>query len=204
MLLRLCFILCFCFVSAAPAFAADDAHRRMLARFALAAERQNLKPALPWITRFSFENRPAELTLADGQYLYRRPEVVHSAYDSSVTHDLGHFYRPSKPRMNMVAHYSGWHKGEVFTFGFDTGFSAAKIKMEPAFFIGYTRAFQVAELTHITLGVGSWFGGRVSEKPCLDSYDREYWCPALTAWTDYAPPRRRLSRYVHVVLTRRF
>ena len=25
---------------------------------------------------------------------------------------------------------------------------------------------------------------RLSERPCLDSYDREYWCPALVAWAD--------------------
>ena len=204
MLLRLCFILSVCFLSTAPAFAMDDGQRRAMAQFALFAERQNFKTHLPWLTRFSFETRPSEITLADDQYLYARPEVVRSGYDQSVAHNVEHFYKPAAPRVKMIMHYSGWHEGEVFTFGFDTGFSAAKIEMEPALFIGYTRAFQVAELTHITLGVGSWFGGRVSESPCLDSYDREYWCPALTAWTDYAPPRRRLSRYIHLTLTHRF
>ncbi len=204
MIMRILFILCFCFLSAVPVLASDDAHRQFLARVALAAERQNLKKPLPWITRLSFETRAAALTLADGQYLYQSPNVVRSAYDTSVVHDVTHFYKPSAPRSKMVIHYSGWHKGEIFTFGFDSGVSAEKIRIAAAFFIGYTRAFRVSDMTHLTLGVGSWFGGRVSEKPCLDSYDREYWCPALTAWTDYAPPRRRLYQYISLSLTHRF
>ena len=206
MKMRVFFILCFCFVSASPVLAADDAHRRLMAHFALAAERQKMKSALPWITRFSFETTANvhEIRLADGEMIYARPAIVSSAYDRSVTYDVSGFYKPSSPRLNAVMNYSGWHAGEIFSFGFDTGFSAEKIRVKPAFFLGYTRAFRLGEMTHLTLGMGSWFGGGVSETPCLDEYDREYWCPALIAWTDYAPPRRRLAQYVNLVLTHRF
>ena len=136
MMMRVFLILCFCFASASPALAADDDHRRLMAHFALAAERQQIKSALPWITRFSFETTAHvhEIRLADDEMIYARPTIVSSAHDQSVTHDVSGFYKPSAPRLKAVMNYSGWHAGEIFSFGFDTGFSAEKIQVKPAFF----------------------------------------------------------------------
>ena len=206
MMMRVFLLLSFCFLSVSPVFAGDDGHRRLMSRVALAAERQGIESVLPWITRFNFETTANvhEILLADGEMIYERPTKVSSVYDRSVVYDVSSFYKPSSPRLKAVMHYSGWHAGEIFSFGFDTGFSAEKIRVKPAFFLGYTRAFRLGEMTHLTLGLGSWFGGGVSEKPCLDEYNRAYWCPALVAWTDYAPSRRRLAQYVNLVLTHRF
>ncbi len=176
-----------------------------LAHYALAAKRQNAKPALPWITRLSVtERRFGDIRLADGAKLMERPDIVQSRYDQSVRHDLSRFYQFDRMRVNALMHYAGRRAGEVFSLGLDTGFSAEKITVKPALFVGYARAFQVAEQTHVAASMGGWLGGGVSEKPCRDTFDREYYCPTLTAWTDYRPPRHRLYRYIHLVFTHTF
>ena len=38
--------------------------------------------------------------------------------------------------------------------------------------------------SHLILEGQYWFGSFVSHKPCLDSFDRQYFCGNLTAWSD--------------------
>ena len=134
--MRVFLLLSFCFLSVSPVFAGDEGHRRLMARVALVAERQGIESVLPWLTRFNFETTAnvREILLADGEMIYERPAKVSSAYDRSVVYDVSSFYKPSSPRLNAVMNYSGWHAGEIFSFGFDTGFSAEKIQSEAGVF----------------------------------------------------------------------
>lgn len=149
------------------------------------------------------EKSTSNIILADGKSLMKRPSAVRS-YSKTVEYDVSHFYQPDKLQLNMIVHYAGRLAGEIISFGFDTGFSAEKITLKPALFAGYTRAFQVAKSTHISVSMGGWFGGKVSHKPCRDDFEREYYCPTLTAWSDYHQPGERLQRYYNVTWTHDF
>ena len=186
-------------ISGPPAVAVDGG----MAHYAILAK-HNEKPPLPWITQLRLSKNTGAIRLADGAIMLNRPGIVRSAYDSSVQHDVSKFYRPDKMHVNAMMHYAGRRAGEVFSFGFDSGFSATKMKVKPALFFGYARAFEVTKTTAVSMSAGGWLGGKVSEKPCLDAYDREYYCPTLTAWTDYRPPRRRLHQYINLMFVHNF
>ncbi len=184
-------------LSPAPAWAADSGGD--LARLAVAARQQNAAPKHPWLTRLRLAGAADDIYLADGTRLMSRPEIVYS-YNETTPYDVSRFYRPSAMRANLMLHYAGRRAGEIISVGVDSGYSAAKIHIDPALFIGYTRAFQAAENLTIALGAGGWLGGDISEKPCRDDFDRAYYCPTLTAWSAYRRPRHRLNRRAHLLL----
>lgn len=175
-----------------------------LSGIALAAKQQNATPAMPWLGDMRINDKHAHhITLADGNNLMQRPRVVRS-YSDAAQYDVSHFYKPDKLQVNIVMHYAGRRAGEIISLGFDSGFSARKIKIAPALFAGYTRAYRVARSTHITASAGGWFGGEVTHEACRDAFDREYFCPTLTAWSDYRPSRQKLQRYLHLTWTHDF
>ena len=51
---------------------------------------------------------------------------------------------------------------------------------------------------------GGWQKERISEQPCVDAYDREYWCPNLIAWSDRKPITSMPLRFAEVRYERHF
>ena len=198
--IALCALILYAPLTASAADGGED-----LARIALAAKQQNAVPATPWIgrMRIAAASTNGDIYLADGRRLMERPGVVRS-YSESAKYDVSRFYRPDSLQANMVLHYAGRIAGEIISLGFDTGFSAEKIRVKPALFVSYTRAFKLAKQTLIAVGAGAWFGGSVSEKPCRDAYDRAYYCPTLTAWSEHYQPRHRLHRHFHLTFSHSF
>ena len=190
--------------------AADDG--RNLARIALAAKQQNAAPPMPWIGDMRISDKTtSNIRLADGANLMKRPDVVRvTTQTTTVDHDVSHFYKPEKLQLNLVMHYAGRQAGEIISFGFDSGFSAEKLKVKPALFVGYTRAFQVAKSTHISVGMGGWFGGKVSHKPCHSEGlpEHKFYCQTVIPWSDYQRYSRqhseRLQRYYNITWTHVF
>lgn len=185
-------------IAAWPA-AADD--WRQVADYALTARHLNLKVAWPWLAEMDAAANPHTIRAADGRALLRRPTVVASDYDASARYDLSRFYRPKAPRLRFKMRYAGRRSGEVISLGLDTGYAAKKITVRPALLLGYARAFQVRKNFYLTAGLSGAIGGRVSEKACYDSYDRAYYCPTLTAWSDRPRPPRRADLHGSLVLT---
>lgn len=174
--------------TAAPPAAADW---QQAAGYALTAKHMRIKVAWPWLAALDVDAAPDTVRAADGRALMQRPTVVASAYDASARYDITRFYRPKSPRLRFKLHYAGRKRGEVVSFGVDTGYAADKITVQSALLLGYARAFEVRKNFYITAGISGVIGGRVSEKACFDSYDRAYYCPTLTAWSDYRPRKQR-------------
>lgn len=184
-----------------------------LSFMAINSERQNYKSVLPFISAIRFDDgSPKYLLRADGEYIYQNSTNVVSNYyflDPSAniknfTYNVAHFYKSNRPRFKVMLHYSGWLKGAVFSFGADSGHNSQKIKLKPAIFVGYTQAFRLNATSYIAFGAGAWFGGKIKETPCLDDYNRRYWCHNLTAWSDRPKQRNRLTQYVNITFTNRF
>ena len=182
-----------------PVAATDD--WQQVATYALASKQMSVKVAWPWLDTLYWSANPDTIRHADGSALMRRPRVVASAYDRSVRHDLSRFYRPDKPRLRFKMRYAGRRSGEVISFGIDTGYAAEKIRVRPALFLGYARAIEVRKNFYLTAGISGYLGGRVSEEACFDAYDRAYYCPTLTAWSDYRRPKHRAAVHGSLVFT---
>lgn len=193
------YLLAAAFIIATPVATAAD--WRQAAGYALTAKHLNMKVAWPWLAALDVDAEPHTIRTADGRALMRRPTVVASAYDSSARYDLSEFYRPKSPRLRFKLHYAGRKRGEVVSFGLDTGYAAEKITVKPALLIGYARAFEVQKNFFFTVGVSGALGGRVSEKACFDAYDRAYYCPTLTAWRDHRPREHRNELHGGLALT---
>ena len=123
------------------------------------------------------------------------PQTVSSGYDSSIKYYVGNFYKSNK-RYQFIFNILGVQKGQFFSVGYDNGVHAEKLTVNQSLFLGFSQAFEVTEHTLFNIGFGAWFGGNTSESPCVDSYDREYWCQNLTSWADYKPKYPRPLSYV--------
>lgn len=170
-----------------------------LARVAIETNKQNKVMQYAWIdpaSNLQFNNM--DIASANGIKLMNNPKTAGSY--NGVQYDVSHFYTAKKPRINMIMHYAGRTPGEILSFGIDSGFSAKKIKIKPALFVGYSRAFKIKENTHIAFNINGWLGGKILEQPCRDDYNREYYCPTLTAWRDYKPLDNFYSFQQSVVL----
>lgn len=177
---------------------------RGIAQVAAQTKQQNIRLPLPWLTQLRMESESHTIRRANGSSYMTRPRVVTSGYDRRVQYDVSKFYEVDHPRLNFVLRYAGRMPGEVISVGGDSGYSAAKIRVKPALFLGYTRALKLAEHTMLTLGISGWIGGAVRESACRDSYNSEYYCPTLTAWRDYQPPDNSVDIEYGLVWTYRF
>lgn len=176
---------------------ADEA----LARYALTMKQYQLKPAGIWLTRLDFAFDPKDVRMADGAKIFDRPGLLGS-YDSSNIQDHTEFYLSEYPYMSATMHYAGRRAGEIFSLGLDSGFSSAKITVEPAMFLGYTRTYQVARTTYMAMSAGGWLGGKVSQQRCIDPpTGRFFHCQTRLSWTDYREPVFNLSSHFDVVFT---
>ncbi len=183
------------------ALAVDGMH---LAHIALNAKQQQVAPSIPWIStmRLVTNADTGGFRLANGQEIMERPTLAFS-YDNEAR-DVSRFYRQENPQMNMVLHYGGRHAGEVFSVGLDNGMKADKLTIKPAVFVGYARAFESKRQAFTSLSVGSWFGGKAKHRACVDAVGRQYYCPTLTAWSDFNQPNTKLQGYAHIIIGKRF
>jgi hypothetical protein len=100
---------------------------------------------------------------------------------------MSNFYALQNDHQRLVGHINGFSKGELFSIGYDSGINTQKLNVNNALYAGYTKTMSFTKSSLTAISFGSWFGGRTSERPCIDSYDRQYACQSLTAWGDYKP-----------------
>ena len=108
-----------------------------------------------------------------------------SAYDSAVCHDLSAFYQP---RQRQVAQASvlmmatpAWGVHLTWRGGVD----APKLAIAPRIKLGMVHTWLLAGGGSLAVEAHTSLGGALSHRPCLDAYDRAYFCVNLTAWADY-------------------
>lgn len=173
-------------IFAAAAHAVDD--WQSLSSVAIEARRQGVTIESPWLQHMRVDVEPNEIRYADGGSMMRTPDIAYS-YDNKPR-DVSRFFKPKYPRINAIMRYAGRAPGEIISIGVDSGYSAEKIRVEPALFLGYTRAFEFAPNTHLAVGASRWFGGEVREfaVDCeIDIFCRKYHAATLLSWRDYQP-----------------
>jgi len=138
----------------------------------------------PFISSFNIEQESLTFRKSSGAILQSFPKVAYSAYDPAIKYDVSSFYNSKNVRIKFIINYIEPSSKIFISVGYDHGSQAEKINLSRAYFIGLTRTFNIHKNGYLTTSSGSWFGGKITQYPCIDSYDREYYCPNLTAWID--------------------
>ncbi len=183
-------------IALAPILAwADSNYRHHVMNVSMASAVSDLEPKLVWPASLSMTSDVTSFDTAGGDYILPSPKNVASAYDSEIRHDVSSFYRTKKDRINMILGFTLWGPGTVISVGYDSGVKAEKLSIKRALFLGVNHTVRLRKNTYLGFGLGKWIGGRISETPCVDTYDREYWCQNLTAWSEYVPSYPKVYQY---------
>ena len=181
-------------------------HRSKVVQVASIGANKSLRPTGFWFSSLTnLSANSGNLSAPDGRPMFSLPALVASGYDDSVVYDVSHFYRGlRKTRISFILNYATETLGEVLSFGLDPGARSEKLRVNSAVFVGYTRALVPQRNMTVSFSTGAWILGGVSETSCVDSFDREYHCGSLTAWSDYSSPKYLTLHYVDLRLEIRF
>lgn len=138
----------------------------------------------PFITQFDLKKEQGIFSSNSGLVAFSAPTKVSSAYDPSATYDLADFYNSRKQRLRIVANQFIPDTNLLISAGYDSGSTASKISISKTWFLGLSGYQEINKQLFLYFASGAWQKQQVTEQPCVDQYDREYWCPKLIAWSD--------------------
>jgi len=155
-----------------------------------------------WVTGLYTSNLTATV---NANTLLMLPNNVCSAYDNVICHRISNFYTPTNTPFIATGIWR-LSKNTIVHLGLNTGFQSAKLTVSPALFLGFGQRFFLdsKRLSHIVIEGSTWAGSKVGHKPCIDDYQREYFCGNLTAWSDYRYQEKPHSYSVKIWYERRF
>ncbi len=167
---------------------ADEYHRRHLMNVALGSAVKITNSNVFWLSDFSLTtSTPRIVHDSSGNLVVSNTAWVRSAYDLEGIFDVSDMYKMKSDRLTFISNFLSKQLGTIYSIGFDSGYKSEKLRIESSLFLGLAKGVKLSERNYIGLSVGRWIGGRITEKPCYDSFDRAYWCQNLTAWSDYKP-----------------
>lgn len=178
--------------------AIDTSYSNEVSKISIASKLHNANLPIVYLSRLSIDKNPAVISNASGLSLISPISVVYSGYDSSVSYDVSNFYHMNKPRVQSALTIPTSSPGQYLSIGLDSGVSTQKLNVSSGLFLAYTNTINLNKDTFFNYSFGGWLGGKISESPCYDSFDRAYSCKSLTAWSDYSPIYPAQYRYLSV------
>jgi hypothetical protein len=147
------------------------------------ARRINMLPAPFLVTKLMVTSN---MTMVNDDYVMEAPTKVCSGYDRTVCHAVGQFYESSGAPL-FASGLIFLNRDEILQFGVNTGFNSEKLNITPALMLGLGKRFYLNQSRTMQVVVHGyrWFGGQVTHSPCLDTFERKYYCGNLTAWSDF-------------------
>jgi hypothetical protein len=136
--------------------------------------------------------------------LNAQPKVTSEYDETSNAYEMTRFYTSGKQRQHLISNFAIPNTNAFISIGYDSGSRAEKISVSKTFFVGFSAYKKLDSKAAIFFMAGGWQKERINEQPCIDEYDREYWCPNLTAWSDYKPFSVTPLRFAEVRYERRF
>ena len=186
------------------AAANDFIHRELMLQSLERAVLTGHQPRHPFLTQLDLRREQGLFSGTAGLVRFAAPRVVASAYDPGVVYDLGDFYASSQQRLRLVVNQYLPGTRLVLSAGVDTGSQAAKISISRSFFFGVSGHAQLSQRWDLKFTSGAWQRQKVAERPCVDAFERQYWCPNLTAWTERPSLNFQPSHFLDLRLTYRF
>jgi hypothetical protein len=110
-----------------------------------------------------------------------------TSYDGEIR-SISEFYEPERPTIKVGGDiYLG--AATRISLDLDGGYQSRKLDIDPTLAIGVDHTIGLSSSRDHDLSLqvhGSVsIGGKQNHTSCVDSYDREYYCGNLTAWTDF-------------------
>jgi hypothetical protein len=118
-------------------------------------------------------------------------QVVCSAYDATVCADVGPFYQARKSQLAQIGVLAAFNPRWGLRLRYTEGVSAPKATLRPTWRVGVIATQPLAARRSLTTEFYTSIGGHLVHRPCLDAYDRRYFCGTLTAWEDFPAKRVR-------------
>lgn len=162
----------------------EDDHRWAVTHALVSARAGSLGNPLVFFSDIYLQKETGDFTKNSGRLLLSVPAWTTSSYDANVRHSLTSFYAARHWRIRWVVNYLDPSSQWLLSLGHDNGLQSPKLSMAPALFLGIAKQVDIRKNHSLQLSWGRWWGGQITERPCLDEHDREYWCPDLTAWTE--------------------
>ena len=124
---------------------------------------------------------------SNAEVFMSKPGKVCSTYDNTICQDVSDKYTAS----NVPLLFQGLYQisqDSVITMGLNTGYESSKISVSSSASLGGAHRWYLSanHTSHLIIEGNYWFGAVVTHRPCLDSYDREYFCPTLSAWSEFS------------------
>jgi hypothetical protein len=193
------FVAIFIMALGGQCFGDDLSQRRFILNELKRSTKTVEKIEMPFVSQLGVSDERGIFLKNTGEVLFSAPERAVSGYDSAIAHDIGELYQANNKRVNIIINKYLGSTGVLASIGFDGGSTTEKFKVSNSKYLGFARSFSFGSRSTIYVSTGRWFGGEVSESPCIDSYDREYWCPNLTAWIDRPVIKSRKEGHFDIV-----
>jgi len=159
----------------------------------------------PFLSKFQFQREVRSFKKINGDDFISVSPKVTSAYDpTSAVYELTPFYTAKSLRTHLILNYFIPHTSLLLSAGYDSGSDAEKITVNASKFFGLSTFWRLSSQSAVYILVGAWEPQGVTERPCVDSYDREYWCANLTAWSDHVPMESVQANFVNLKYELRF
>lgn len=154
----------------------------------------------PFVSQFEVKKEWGFFSSNSGMAVFSAPQKATSAYDPTISYDLSDFYTSRKNRVRLVVNQFIPDTPLMISGGYDSGSSAPKITISPTFFMGLSGYRKLDRQLYFYFTSGAWQKQKVTEYPCVDEYDREYWCPTLIAWSDRPVSNFKPGRFLDLKL----
>ena len=190
---------------AARAYAADGPHKEAITSALKYHAWSGQSIIFPFFSEFQVQREVRSFKKINGDdFLSVSPRVT-SAYDStSASYEITPFYASKSSRTRWVVNYFIPSTSILLSAGYDSGSDADKITVNASKFFGLSTFWRLSTQSAAYLIVGAWDQQDVTERPCIDSYDREYWCANLTAWSDHVQLESAQFNFIQLKYELRF
>jgi hypothetical protein len=193
------FLLGLLMVVGSHCLANDLQHRRLLLNELKRNTFAAAKVDFPFVSHFSVRREDGLFLRNTGETAFSAPSQAISAYDTSVVHELSDFYRAKGARTAFILNQHLGTSGYLLSLGYDSGSKSEKFQVARSLYMGMAKSIKLSQGSTLYFSAGRWLGGEVSESPCIDAYQREYWCPNLTSWQDRPGLKNRREANVDLV-----
>ena len=203
--MRVCAIWIGLFVFAAKVHSAEGPHKEMIVNALKYQAWSGQSIVFPFLSEIQIQREVHSFKKINGDdFLSVSPRVT-SAYDStSAPYEITPFYTSKSNRIRLVVNYFIPSTSILLSAGYDTGSEAEKITVSASRFIGLSSFWRLTNQSAVYLLAGAWDQQGVTERPCIDAYDREYWCANLTAWSDHSPVDTSQLNFINLKYELRF
>lgn len=192
-------------IFAVSAYGADGPHKEIIVNALKYQAWSGQSIDFPFFSELQFQREVRSFKKINGDDLISVAPIVISAYDpTSAAYEATSFYTAKSPRTHLILNYFIPHTLLLLSAGYDSGSDAEKITVNAAKFIGLSTFWRISSQSAVYILVGAWEPQGVTERPCVDSYGREYWCANLTAWSDHVPMESAQANFVNLKYELRF